>query len=126
MNLRPFSSQAKLDTEAADWLARRDRGLTPREQDAYLQWLREDERRPAAIARAEATLRRVLQLSKWRHEHSTEPNPKPLARTSNCFKLLDKRTVTFPTGPICAFRIFNNNLPTRNNRIGKDTNITFR
>src|ERR1019366_6207071 len=80
MNLRPFNSQAKLDAEAADWLARRDRGLTPREQDAYLQWLREDERRPAAIARAEATLRRVLQLSAWRHEHSTEPNPDLLAR----------------------------------------------
>jgi transmembrane sensor len=80
MNLGKFSFQAKLDAEAADWLARRDRGLTPREQDAYLQWLREDERRPAAIARAEATLRRVLQLSAWRHEHSPEPNPDLLAR----------------------------------------------
>lgn len=75
-----FDSQARLDVDAATWLARRDRGLTPREQDEYLQWLREDERRAAAISQAEATLRRVLQLSAWRHDNSSEPNPELLAR----------------------------------------------
>ncbi len=80
MNLGNFNFQAKLDAEAADWVVRRDRGLTPSEQDAYLQWLREDERRPSAVAQAEANLRRVLQLSAWRHEHSAEPNPDLLAR----------------------------------------------
>lgn len=80
MSLSHFNSQSKLDAEAAAWLARRDRGLTPTEQDEYLQWLREDDRRAAAIARAEATLRRVLQLSAWRHENSAEPNPDLLAR----------------------------------------------
>ncbi len=31
------------DEQAADWLIRRDRGLTPAEQDAYLQWLAADQ-----------------------------------------------------------------------------------
>lgn len=80
MSLSHFNSQSKLDAEASAWLVRRDRGLTPREQDEYLQWLREDDRRAAAIARAEATLRSILQLSAWRHENSAEPNPDLLAR----------------------------------------------
>ena len=82
MNFNPFTprSATPLEAEAADWLARRDRGLTPHEQDEYLQWLREEPRRAAAIARTEATLRRMLQLSAWRHGHSTEPNPDLLAR----------------------------------------------
>jgi transmembrane sensor len=79
MSLSNFNSQSKVDAEAVEWLARRDRGLTPAEQDEYLQWLREDERRAAAIGRAEATMRRLLQLSAWRHENSAEPNPDLLA-----------------------------------------------
>jgi len=81
MNLKHLNLRSRLDAEAADWLARRDRGLTSHEQDEYLQWLREDDRRAAAVARAEATLRRVLLLSAWRHEHSAEPNPDLLARS---------------------------------------------
>ena len=69
-----------IEAEAANWMARRDRGLTPREQDEYLDWLRGDARRAAAVAQAEATLRRVLQLAAWQHEHSAEPNPDLLAR----------------------------------------------
>ena len=80
MDLNKFKLPSKLEAEAAAWLARRDRGLTAHEQDEYLQWLREDDHRAAAIARAETTLRRVLQLSAWRLEHSSEPNPDLLAR----------------------------------------------
>ena len=80
MNFRKTIFRRSSEAAATDWLARRDRGLTPREQDEYLQWLREDERHPADIARAEATMRRVLQLSAWRHAHSAEPNPDLLAR----------------------------------------------
>jgi len=36
-----------IDERATTWLARRDRGLSPREQDEYLQWLREDDRHAA-------------------------------------------------------------------------------
>jgi transmembrane sensor len=78
--MKGAESMRRLDAEAADWLARRDRGLSPEEQDQYLQWLRASPEHGAALARAEATFRRVLQLSAWQHEHSAEPNPDLLAR----------------------------------------------
>jgi transmembrane sensor len=60
---------------AADWLARRDRGLTAREQDEYLEWLQADPRRRAMIARHEATLRRMQSLARWQPALSVEANP---------------------------------------------------
>ena len=62
-----------IDDEASRWLARRDRGLSAREQDAYLQWLREDDRHATAVARAEATLRRILQLAAERARKDLSP-----------------------------------------------------
>ena len=44
-------SQPTPDERAADWLIRRDRGLTPGEQDDYLQWLAADPRHGDAFAR---------------------------------------------------------------------------
>lgn len=64
---------------AAQWLARRDRGLTPAEQDAYLQWLRSDARRGAAITRLEKTWQALDALASWQPEHSVRPNPDLLA-----------------------------------------------
>jgi transmembrane sensor len=60
---------------AADWLARRDRGLTAAEQDEYLQWLREDPRRAAWIAQHETTLRRMQGLAAWQPGLGRETNP---------------------------------------------------
>ena len=60
---------------AAEWLARRDRGLTAAEQDAYLQWLREDPGHGAAVARLEKTWDRLDTLAEWRPKHSARPNP---------------------------------------------------
>jgi len=64
---------------AAQWLARRDRGLTAAEQDAYLQWLREDPRRGVVIAQQEKAWGMLDQLSEWRPKHSPQPNPDLLA-----------------------------------------------
>lgn len=52
MNL-PESVQrsALINEEAAHWVMRLDRGLTPAEQDSYLQWLAGDPRRGQAMAR---------------------------------------------------------------------------
>jgi len=61
--------------QAAQWLARRDRGLSPVEQDEYLQWLRQDPRHGAALARHEATLRRLMRLGDWQPALSDGPNP---------------------------------------------------
>jgi transmembrane sensor len=68
------------DQQAADWLARRDRGLTAAEQDDYLQWLARDARHASLIARHEATDRRMQQLARWQPASSTEPNPDLFAR----------------------------------------------
>lgn len=69
------SSRASIAHQAAEWLVRRDRGLTAAEQDEYLQWLREDARHAPAIARHERTVRRMDQLATWQPTQSNEPNP---------------------------------------------------
>lgn len=63
------------DEQAADWLVRRDRGLTPAEQDAYLQWLAANPRHGDALARQQATWHELDLLADWRPEHAPEPNP---------------------------------------------------
>ena len=68
-----------IETAAAQWLARRDRGLAAEEQDAYLQWLMENPAHGTAISRLEKTWRALDQLKKWRPEHSPQPNPDLLA-----------------------------------------------
>ncbi len=64
---------------AAQWLARRDRGLSAAEQDVYLQWLREKPEHGVVIARLEQTWRMLDPLRKWRPEHGPQPNPDLLA-----------------------------------------------
>lgn len=68
-----------IEAAAARWLARRDRCMTPAEQDAYLQWLREDARHGLTLRRLEQTWAGLNQLSKWRPAHSPQPNPDLLA-----------------------------------------------
>lgn len=65
---------------AAAWLAKRDRGLTAVEQDAYLEWLRADPQHGAAITHLEKTWGALDALAEWRPAHSPQPNPDLLAR----------------------------------------------
>lgn len=74
-----FPASEAIDATATAWLARRDRTLTAAEQDAYLQWLREDPRHAAAIARQEKVWGLLDQLSEWRPDNSPRPNPDLLA-----------------------------------------------
>jgi len=78
----PFESADTLDAAAAAWLARRDRGLTPAEQDAYLVWLHADPRHADAVAVHAAVLARMMALGGWQPELSVEPNPDLLAPPS--------------------------------------------
>ena len=71
---RPASTDI-IEAEAAQWIARRDRGLTGAEQDVYMAWLRAHPRHPAAIARHAAVLERMMGLGAWQPELSAEPNP---------------------------------------------------
>jgi transmembrane sensor len=68
-----------IEAAAAEWLARRDRGLIAKEQDAYLQWLRETPLHGAALARLENSWAALDRLEKWRPVHSLQPNPDLLA-----------------------------------------------
>ncbi|MFZ9745145.1 MAG: DUF4880 domain-containing protein, partial [Opitutaceae bacterium] len=64
---------------AAAWLARRDRGFTPAEQDEFLLWLAMDPRHRAAIARLERTWNALDGLAAWETADAAVPNPDLLA-----------------------------------------------
>lgn len=64
---------------AAAWLARRDRGFTPAEQDAYLQWLQADARHRAEVARIDRSWQALDSLAAWQPGDGAAPNPDLLA-----------------------------------------------
>jgi len=68
------SSQA-LAEQASLWLARRDRGLTPSEQDDYMQWIVADPRHAEAMMQHAAAFERMMHLYEWQPWHTTEGNP---------------------------------------------------
>lgn len=61
--------------QAAQWVARRDRGLTREEQDEYLEWLNSDPRHAEAMRRAAAALERMMKLYEWQPGQTAQPNP---------------------------------------------------
>jgi len=61
--------------QAALWLARRDRGLTPAEQDDYMQWLTADPRHAEAMTQHAAAFERMMHLYEWQPANTTVPNP---------------------------------------------------
>lgn len=67
------------DCDAAAWLARRDRGLTAAEQDAFLQWLRADPRHRAALQRLDRAWSALDALAAWQPADAAHPNPDLLA-----------------------------------------------
>lgn len=79
MNPLPSQPSDRVDAEASAWLARRDRGLTAAEQDAYLEWLRADPAHAAAMKRQERVWKVLDHLEQWRPAHSATPNPDLLA-----------------------------------------------
>ena len=79
MNPNPSTPSDSAATEAAAWLARRDRGLTAAEQDAYLEWLRADPAHGQALKQQERVWSVLDHLEQWRPAHSAAPNPDLLA-----------------------------------------------
>ena len=69
-----------IEAAAAEWLVRHDRGLSPAQQDAFLQWRAESPAHREAFQRHHALWREFDALSHWRPEHSAVPNPDLLAR----------------------------------------------
>jgi transmembrane sensor len=77
----PHSPEAQRRAQAAaDWLVKRDRGLTPAEQDEFLEWLAADPRHGEWLALHRGVVRDFGALAHWRPEHSEEANPDLLAR----------------------------------------------
>jgi transmembrane sensor len=62
------------DQEAAEWLAKRLRGFTGKEQDAFFAWLAEDPRNGEWFAIHTRSWKRLDALVQWRPEHSELPN----------------------------------------------------
>jgi transmembrane sensor len=74
------SGRLRADLEAAEWLIRRDRGLSAAEQDEFMHWLSVSPHHGEWLARHQATWKDFNLLAQWRPEHSVEPNPDLLAR----------------------------------------------
>ncbi len=70
----PGSRKVSVEREAARWLARCDRGLSPQEQDRYLEWLHADVQHAEALARARDLWLRMDMLAEWRPVHSDRVN----------------------------------------------------
>ena len=75
---QPHVSKA-VEDQAAGWVLRVDRGLTPTEQDEFSAWLAADPQHGAQLARHRRHWRRLDALAEWRPEHATRPNPDLLA-----------------------------------------------
>ena len=71
----------QIEDQAAEWMVLHDRGFTPAQQDAFLQWLAADAAHREALRRYQALWTEFDLLAQWRPEHSAQPNPDLLART---------------------------------------------
>lgn len=79
-NGEPPHVRPAVESAAADWLVRHDRGLTPRQQDEFLQWLAADPAHRESFERHRRMWGDFNALAQWRPEHSAEPNPDLLAQ----------------------------------------------
>src|SRR5688500_14865374 len=69
-----------VESAAAEWLALHDRGLTPAQQDEFLQWLAAAAEHRESFQRHQQMWTDLNLLAHWRPEHSAAPNPGLLAR----------------------------------------------
>lgn len=108
MNKIPANSdgESAIDRAAAEWLIRRDRGLTPVEQDEFFQWLAADPRNGEWLARHQQTWKELDALAHWRPEHSNDPNPDLLARPRSRKKWLFPSMLAAAAGVTLAFSIW--------------------
>lgn len=75
----PFAPEPAIESAAAEWLVRHDRGLTAAQQDAFLQWLAASPAHREAFERHRRMWADFNALAQWRPEHSAAPNPDLLA-----------------------------------------------
>ncbi len=69
----------RIDREATDWIAKKARGFTPEEQDAFFDWLALDPRHSEYYGIHWNIWKRLDRLAEWKPEHSHKPNQNLLA-----------------------------------------------
>jgi transmembrane sensor len=69
-----------VESAAAGWLVKHDRGLTPAEQDEFLQWIAAAPEHRESFERHRGMWGEFNLLAQWRPVHSRQPNPDLLAR----------------------------------------------
>jgi len=75
-----FPLNDAIESAAAAWLVRHDRGLTPAQQDEFLSWLTASPAHRESFERHRAMWGDFNALAQWRPAHSAVPNPDLLAR----------------------------------------------
>ena len=75
-----FPLDDAIESAAAEWLVRHDRGLTPAQQDEFLSWLTASAAHRESFERHRSMWGDFNALKQWRPEHGTVPNPDLLAR----------------------------------------------
>ena len=75
-----FPLDDAIESAAAEWLVRHDRGLTPAQQDEFLSWLAASAAHRESFERHRSMWGDFNALAQWRPEHGTVPNPDLLAR----------------------------------------------
>lgn len=67
--------EKRIDMEAAEWVSKHARGLTPSEQDDFFSWMANDSRNSEWFYRHKRTWDQLNMLAQWKPEHSEKPNP---------------------------------------------------
>ena len=76
-----MKASEKVELEAALWVVRLERGLSPAKQDEFLDWLGADSRHGEALTQQKAGWTRLDLLADWRPMHGARPNRDLLAPT---------------------------------------------
>jgi len=102
--------QSRIDKEASEWVALQDRGLTAREQDAFLQWLSENPRHRESFNRHKSKWDAFDLMAQWNPEHSEKANPHLLdylKSPGNSRKIKVAAAVILVTLGVGLFGLFN-------------------
>ncbi len=108
--MKPEPNRPSLDptveSAAAEWLVRHDRGLTPRQQDEFLQWLAARPAHRESFNRHRRMWGDFNALAQWRPEHSSVPNPDLLARPRRAWILRWRMPVSLAAAAGIALAIW--------------------
>lgn len=96
-----------VESIAAEWVLKVDRGLTGEEQDALFDWLAMDPLHAEAYQRRRQEWSELDIFAQWKPEHSIEPNPDLLADLRSAkVKRLPRIPLAIAAGLVLAFGLW--------------------